>query len=87
MTKLNPKFFADEELETYQDPRDRRAHAAPRLKSHLRGGQGAALSHKKQQLINVNELIERGAAAEVAPPDTVDPTLQTPIHERDWITT
>jgi len=85
MTKLNPKFFTDEELDTYHDPRDRRAHAAPRLKSHLRGGQGAALSRKKQLLVNVNELIERGAAAGVAPTEVFHPTFQSSFHEREWI--
>jgi len=85
MTKLNPKFFADEELDTYQDPRDRRAHAAPRLKSHLRGGQGPALSSKKQALVAVNESIQRGGSALLAPNDVFHPTFQSSFHEREWI--
>jgi len=85
MTKMNPKFFADEELEVYQDPRDRRASPAPRLKKHGRHVQGTALPQKKQQQVAVNELIDRGGAALLASEEIFHPTFQSSFHEREWI--
>jgi RIO kinase 1 len=86
MTKLNPKYFADEELETYEDPRERRVHGdAPRLKRHGRHEQGLVLPQKKQQQVAVNELIERGDTALLSPDEVFHPTFQSSFHEREWI--
>ncbi|GAP12333.1 serine/threonine protein kinase [Longilinea arvoryzae] len=86
MTKLNPKFFTDEELSIYQDPRDRRDHeTAPRLKKHGRHVQGTALPNKKKAQVAVNELIDRGGGGLVAPDEVFRPSFQSSFHEREWI--
>ncbi len=86
MTKLAPKFFEDEDLTIYNDPRDRRTHsAAPRLKKKGRHEQGLALPQKKQAQLAVNELIEKHGSALVASDDVFRPTFQSSFHEREWI--
>lgn len=85
MTRLNPKFFVDEELETYQDPRERGVRTTPRLKKHGRHEQGLALPQKKQAQLAVNELVAKHGAAQVASDDVFRPTFQSSFHEQEWV--